>query len=105
VDEKPEGTGESKHPVPAPVTENLLAPEIYADGAAFYSTKHGNISITLTSLRFDNDQTPAVQKQVVVGRIVMPPHGAHGLALDLFGFMRQQGYELALPGAAGKSHE
>jgi hypothetical protein len=91
--------GESgKGGVLASIAENLYAPEIYADVASFFVLKSGNISITLTSTRFDNSTTPTTIKRVVIGRLVMPAAGGLGLADGLYEFLRQMGL---LPDKAG----
>jgi hypothetical protein len=70
--------------------ENLFAPELFATEASFFSSGQGNVTVTFSSYRFDNSTTPAAQKRVIVGRLVMPITGAQGLAAGLYDFLRQQ---------------
>ena len=72
------------------IVENLFCAEVYADFPAFFSSKGGNISITLVSNRFDSADQGTL-KQVVVGRLVMPLGGAQGLAIGLYDFLAQHG--------------
>lgn len=73
-----------------PIVENLFGLELYADSAMFFSHKNGNVSIQLTSLRFDNGDKGAA-KWVTVGRVVMPIAGAQALAAGLFDYLKSQG--------------
>jgi len=74
-----------------PTIENLFAPEIYADTAAFFSIKNGTISITFASLRFDNSESYGIAKNVIIARLVMPLSGAQGLCVGLYDYLKQQG--------------
>ncbi|WP_291204327.1 hypothetical protein [Hyphomonas sp.] len=73
-----------------PVVENLLGLELYADTALFFAHKNGNVSIQLTSLRFDNGDKGAA-KWVTVGRLVMPIAGAQALSAGLFDYLKSHG--------------
>lgn len=83
-----------------PIAENLFSPEIYADTAAFFALKSGNIiSITFSSLRYDNSSFPdSTPKNVIIGRLVMPVAGAMDLIDSLNGYLMKQGLK---PGKAG----
>ena len=63
-----------------PLVENLYAPEVFATEPAAFSHGHGTVTITFSSWRFDNSTDPAVQKRVVIARLVMPTAGAQALA-------------------------
>jgi hypothetical protein len=84
---------------PIPLVENLSAPEVFASEAFFFSTSPGLVTITLTSFRFDIsvEPEPAVQKRVVIGRLVMPTSGAQGLAVGLYDFLKKSGLDPAPP--------
>jgi hypothetical protein len=71
--------------------ENLLAADVYADAAAFFSLKGGNVSITFVSSRFDNAAQPPVVRNVFIGRLIMPLSGAQNLAVGLFDYLKNQG--------------
>jgi hypothetical protein len=74
----------------AQTVENLFAPEVFATEASFFSSGQGNVTITFSSYRFDNSTSPAVQKRVIVSRLVMPLTGAQGLAAGLYDFLKKQ---------------
>jgi hypothetical protein len=74
-----------------PYVENLFAPEVYASEAAFFALGQGIVTITFVSFRFDNSVSPAVQKKVIVGRLVLPTGGARALAAGLYDYLAKQG--------------
>lgn len=78
--------------VPFVIRENLFAPEVFASEVSFYSVANGNISITLTSFRWDYSSSPPRMTKVVVGRVVLPIDGAKNLAIGLYDFMNKQGH-------------
>jgi hypothetical protein len=86
-------------PPTLPVTfiDNPHAPEVFASRVAGFFNFEGNIVIAFESARVDHSQTPGPVNRVVIARLVMPASGAHGLAVGLFDFMRQQGFELPAP--------
>ena len=70
--------------------EDVNAPELYADDAAYFFLKNGNIAITLVSGRLDAgpDKTaPFPVRRVVVSRVILPTRGAQGLAVGLYDFL------------------
>ena len=82
---------------PHHVVENLFAPEVFASEASFFATAPGVVTITLTSFRFDNSTDPAVQKRVVMARLVMPASGAKALAAGLYDFLKKNGLDPVPP--------
>jgi hypothetical protein len=80
-----------------PYAENLFAAEVYADEASFFSLKGGNVSIVFTSGRFDNCTKPATLRRVVVGRLVIPAAGAQSLAVGLYDYLTQNGFDPSPP--------
>lgn len=78
-----------------PILENLMASELYASEASFFSSSGNTVSITFTSLRYDYATEPAVAKRVVVGRVVMPTNGAQGLAVGLYDYLKTHGLDPA----------
>ncbi|HMH29056.1 MAG TPA: hypothetical protein VK580_10750 [Steroidobacteraceae bacterium] len=99
-----EGTTDADDAAPPktfPIAENLFSPEVYADAAAFFALKSGNIiSITFSSLRYDNSSFPdsSTPKNVIIGRLVMPVAGAMDLIDSLNDYLMKQGLK---PGKAG----
>ena len=88
ADKKPE---DPEAPPPAPrFIDNIQGPEVYADKAQYFSIKSGNISVTFSSARYDNNDG-GVLKYVAVGRLVLPLEGAQGLAIGLYDFLAQRG--------------
>jgi hypothetical protein len=83
-------------PAPPVYLDNPLAPDVFADGAMGFFVANGAVHITLISLRpsYDPKQNNAVN-QVVVGRVVIPVPGAQGLAVGLYDFLKQHGYDPA----------
>lgn len=84
-----------------PIAEDLFSPEVYADAAAFFALKSGNIiSITFSSMRYDNSSFPdsSTTKNVIIGRLVMPVAGAIDLIDSLNDYLIKQGLK---PGKAG----
>ena len=74
-----------------PLAENLFAPELFASEAAYFALGSGTLTITFTSFRFDNSSSPAVQRRVVIGRLVMPIAGAQALAAGLYDYLSKAG--------------
>ncbi len=87
TDKTPRPPDQPKH------LENLFAPEWFATEASSFEIHSGVVSITFTSKRYDNSVVPAALNKVVVGRIVMPPHGAKSLAVELYNFLAKNGME------------
>ena len=79
------------------LTDNPLAPEIFASGATGFFVSNNTISITLESIRADHAEKPGPLQRVVVGRLVMPAAGAQGLAIGLFDFLEKQGFKYNKP--------
>lgn len=74
--------------------EDVKAPELYASSAPFFAILNGVVTITLASKRWDNGVSPAVQRNVTVGRLVMPAGAAQELAVGLHDFLEKQGISL-----------
>ena len=80
-----------------PLVENLYAPEVFATEPAAFSHGHGTVTITFSSWRFDNSTDPAVQKRVVIARLVMPTAGAQALAAGLYDYLKKAGLDPVPP--------
>lgn len=83
-----EGEGQSFGP--PPIIENLFGAEVYADDAAFFSLKLGNVSMTLVSSRFDANDGGKL-KLVTIGRLIMPAGGAQRLVMGLYNYLAENG--------------
>lgn len=74
----------------APIRENLGAPEILADEAAFFSVNNGLLTMTLTRQRFEHapsgSSTPV---RAVVARITLPLQGGIALGWGLGNYLHQ----------------
>ena len=82
-----------------PILENMMAPELYASEASFFSTSANAVTITFTSLRYDHSSGTPVAKRVVVGRVVLPSVGAQGLAVGLYDYLKKHGLDpVPVPG-------
>jgi hypothetical protein len=79
------------------VFDNPFAPELYAEGQVSMFSAGGNVSVTLYAPRSD----PAGKiYRAVVGRITLPAHGAHAVAVALFDFLNRTGLNPEQPGRA-----
>jgi hypothetical protein len=87
------GKSAAQPPNTPPIVENLFSPEVYADGAFFFALRGGgeNISITFGSSRFDNSSVPAILRNVIVGRLVMPTASAIAFVDDLNAYLVNHG--------------
>ena len=72
--------------------DNPHAPELFASGAAGIFNLGGVIAITLESVKSDYSTNPGRLSRHVVGRLVMTPAGAHGLAIGLIDFLTNNGF-------------
>jgi hypothetical protein len=72
--------------------ENMFAPEVYASDATVFSIGPSTATITLCSHRFDQSVQPAVQKRVVIGRVVLPIAAAQALSVALYDFLSKHGH-------------
>ncbi len=77
------------------MVESPLAPELFANEAALFSSGPGVVTITFVSWRFDHSIDPPQRRRVVVGRVVMPNPGAQGLAAGLANFLQKNGIDRA----------
>ena len=80
-----------------PIEENLFAPEIFATEGTYFSLTGPNVTVSLTSLRWDNSCQPPVLKRVVVGRVVMPIAAAQSLTVTLYDHLAKHGHEVQRP--------
>jgi hypothetical protein len=94
----------SDPPAPPPLTDNPLAPELYADEATGFFVHQGNLSITLSSARVDHRSNPGPVARVVVGRVVLPINAAVGLAVGLYDFLKKMGIDPAQPAEGQSAH-
>jgi hypothetical protein len=58
-----------------PLVDNPFAPDLTADEAVGCYAIHNTLRITLASAKADHTTTPASQRRVVVGRLIMPLTG------------------------------
>ena len=83
----PQPQAAATQPAQPVFVENLQAEEIFASEAQNFSLVQGMVTVTFTSTRYDHSTTPAVQKKVVVSRLVMPAAAASSMATRLFHFL------------------
>ncbi len=79
------------------IEENLAAPELFATEGTYFSLTGPNVTVTLTSLRWDNSSQPPVLKRVVVGRLVMPIAAAQSLTVTLYDHLAKHGHAVQRP--------
>jgi hypothetical protein len=79
--------------VPATIhfIDNPLAPELFASEPVGFFMQNGVVTITLSSTHADHQAPPGMQSRVVVGRLVLPAHGAQALAAGLYDFLKKMG--------------
>jgi hypothetical protein len=75
-------------PAPLAVIENIHAPEVWASIATGFSNDGGAIKITFSSYRTTFPPNGPQAAMVEVGRLVMPLHGAIGLATGLYDYLK-----------------
>lgn len=73
------------------LTENPLAPDIFAAGVTSFALFNGVLAITLTNPRWN--MTENKFDYVVIGRLVMPIAGAQNLALGLLEYLQRNGLD------------
>ncbi len=78
---------------PISFVDNPHAPDVFVTSYSGFLNLNGVIVITFETARVDHSTTPGPVNRVVVGRLVMPIHGAQGLALGLVDFLKQQGLD------------
>jgi hypothetical protein len=99
-------TNEPSNP-PLHFLDNPHAPDVFADSVAGIFFFHGNIRLTLESLRVDHSTSPGPLNRVVIGRLVLPLAAAKGLRDlldDYLGKLEAQSAETQAPGPDGTMH-
>lgn len=82
------------HPPVAPplhFIDNPLAPELFASEPVGFFLHNGVVTITFSSTHADHQGQPGEKSRVVVGRMVLPVHGAQALAAGLYDFLKKMG--------------
>jgi len=77
-----------------PLINDPAAAEVYADNLAGVSVTHGNLTVTLATIRVDHAKVPNATHRQVTGRIVLPlPVAAelHSLLGQLLGELEAKG--------------
>jgi hypothetical protein len=74
---------------PIPTVDNILSPDIFADGVAGVFLNNGNVHITFFSRRCDYSKVPNEFSNVVIGRLVMPFSGADNMVNFLAEFVER----------------
>jgi hypothetical protein len=77
------------------IVDDLHGMELYATEVSGFTLAHGNVTLTLSSLRASWDDEGIPNKRVVVGRIVLPSASAQVLALELYDFLKSRGLDPA----------
>ena len=92
-------------PVPA-LIDNMLAPEVFSDGAISFFLLNGVVRIALTSVR--SPQSPGGPGQpipVVIARLSLPVAAAQNLALGLNDFLEKHGLSPTAAITAGETKQ
>lgn len=77
--------------VPINFIDNPHAPEAYVTGISGLFLSGGNVAITLESARIDHGTDPGPLNRVVIGRLILTPAAAQGLAVGLNAFLERHG--------------
>jgi hypothetical protein len=91
------------NPVPPVLEDPLYEREIFASEVVGVGSLHGNLAITLASLRFDDpidNETPKARR-IVTARLILTTPAAGQLLRSLQGLALQ--LEAAAAGASGKN--
>jgi hypothetical protein len=92
-------------PVPA-LIDNMLAPEVFSDGAISFFLFNGVVRVVLTSLRAPQGvATPGQPIPVVIARLTMPVAAAQNLALGLNDFLEKHGLSPTAALTAGETKQ
>ena len=83
------------------LTENPLAPDIFAAGVTSFALFNGVLAITLANPRWN--MTEKKFDYVVISRLVLPVAGAQTLALGLHDYLVQNGLDPAAAATQGHS--
>ena len=74
------------------LVDNMLAPELFTDGALSFFVLNGVVRIVFTSIRAPQNITaPGQPVPVIIARLAMPISAAQHLALGLNDFLENQG--------------
>jgi hypothetical protein len=93
------------HP-PPDVFDNMLAPEVFSDGAFSFFVLAGVVRIVFTSVRSPQSLAgPGQPVPVVVARVAMPVAAAQGLVLSLNSFLETHGLSPTAAITAGETKQ
>jgi hypothetical protein len=91
-----------EHPTnePAHIHDDPFAPILFADVAFGFFLRSGMVTTTFAASHFDHSHLPSgvgapPTPQIVVVRLALPVSGARGLAMGLFDFLKQRGFDPA----------
>jgi hypothetical protein len=91
---------------PPEVLDNMLAPELFSDGAFSFFVLAGVVRIVFTSVRAPQCRAgPGQPVPVVVARVSMPVLAAQELALSLNNFLETNGLSPSAVVTAGKTKQ
>jgi hypothetical protein len=79
------------------ISENQLAPDLFADGTAGFYLLNGVVHVTLVSVRaaHDSGKQTLPTSLVVAARLALPVAAAQALACTLYDFLKQRGFDPA----------
>ena len=78
---------------PVHFVDNPHAPDVFATEAAGFWIYNGNVVITFATARINHSTTPGPVNRVVIGRLVMTAPDAQNFAVQLFDFLKKQGFD------------
>jgi len=78
-----------------PVVSNAFSADVFADEAIGFENINGTIRITFAVAKMAEPVPPSPVHMVSIGRLVIAPNGARNLAVQLFQFLKDQGFDPA----------
>jgi len=78
-----------------PFIDNPAAPDVFASEVPGFFVHAGVVRITLASARVNHATNPGKISRVVIGHLVLPIPAAQSLAVGLYNFLKEKGYDPA----------
>jgi hypothetical protein len=78
-----------------PIVATPHSPDVFADEALGFEISGGVVRITFATRKMVDGAPPSDVQWMVIGRLLMPTRGAHGLAVGLFNYLKSIGLDPA----------
>jgi len=87
-----------------PAVANHFSGDVFADEAVGFENLNGTIRITFAVAKMIDPIPPSGLQMVNIGRLVIGPNGAQNLAVGLFNFLKDQGFDMNSITGSGKAN-